>query len=99
MALSNWLDIEYRKRNFSAINYAAVATMSSRVQSCCSTNAPSKCSALCSTAIKLRVSVIILIISTTCHAPDGYFFIGRGANVVHDAGVKVPIRGRDTPDM
>lgn len=32
-------------------------------------------------------------------APDGYFFVGRGPNVVHDAGVKVPIRGRDTPDL
>uniref|UniRef100_A0A1I7SQN0 Protein Skeletor n=1 Tax=Bursaphelenchus xylophilus TaxID=6326 RepID=A0A1I7SQN0_BURXY len=30
-------------------------------------------------------------------APDGYFFVGRGGIVVHDAGVKVPIRGRDTP--
>ncbi|EYB96617.1 hypothetical protein Y032_0148g2633 [Ancylostoma ceylanicum] len=32
-------------------------------------------------------------------APDGYFFVGRGPNVAHDAGVKVPIRGRDTPEL
>ncbi|KAH7732099.1 DOMON domain-containing protein [Aphelenchoides avenae] len=32
-------------------------------------------------------------------APDGYFFVGRGPNVAHDEGVKVPIRGRDTPDL
>uniref|UniRef100_A0AC34Q6X6 DM13 domain-containing protein n=1 Tax=Panagrolaimus sp. JU765 TaxID=591449 RepID=A0AC34Q6X6_9BILA len=32
-------------------------------------------------------------------APDGFFFVGRGPNVVHDAGVKVPIRGRDSPDL
>ncbi|KJH42102.1 hypothetical protein DICVIV_11920 [Dictyocaulus viviparus] len=32
-------------------------------------------------------------------APDGYFFIGRGPNVAHDSGVKVPIRGRDTPEL
>ncbi|CAJ0583484.1 unnamed protein product, partial [Mesorhabditis spiculigera] len=32
-------------------------------------------------------------------APDGYFFVGKGANIVNDAGVKVPIRGRDTPDQ
>lgn len=31
-------------------------------------------------------------------APDGYFFVGRGVNVVYDAGVKVPIRGRDDPN-
>ncbi|KAI6241532.1 Protein Skeletor, isoforms D/E [Aphelenchoides fujianensis] len=31
-------------------------------------------------------------------APDGYFFVGRGLNVDNDAGVKVPIRGRDQPD-
>jgi len=31
-------------------------------------------------------------------APDGYFFVGRGLNVAHDAGIKVPIRGRDTPN-
>ncbi|CAD5217807.1 unnamed protein product [Bursaphelenchus okinawaensis] len=29
-------------------------------------------------------------------APDGYFFVGRGGIVVHDAGVKVPIRNRDS---
>ncbi|VBB30921.1 unnamed protein product, partial [Acanthocheilonema viteae] len=32
-------------------------------------------------------------------APDGYFFVGRGPNVAHDSGVKVPIRGRDTVGM
>ncbi|VDL74029.1 unnamed protein product [Nippostrongylus brasiliensis] len=32
-------------------------------------------------------------------APDGYFFVGRGPNVAHDAGVKVPIRGRDTAEL
>uniref|UniRef100_A0A1I7Y720 Protein Skeletor n=1 Tax=Steinernema glaseri TaxID=37863 RepID=A0A1I7Y720_9BILA len=32
-------------------------------------------------------------------APDGYFFVGRGPNVAHDAGVKVPIRGRDTTEL
>ncbi|VDD94738.1 unnamed protein product [Enterobius vermicularis] len=32
-------------------------------------------------------------------APDGYFFVGRGPNVAHDAGIKVPIRGRDTPEL
>uniref|UniRef100_A0A915PI33 DM13 domain-containing protein n=1 Tax=Setaria digitata TaxID=48799 RepID=A0A915PI33_9BILA len=32
-------------------------------------------------------------------APDGYFFVGRGPNVVHDSGVKVPIRGRDTAEL
>ncbi|VDK51238.1 unnamed protein product [Anisakis simplex] len=32
-------------------------------------------------------------------APDGYFFVGRGPNVAYDAGVKVPIRGRDTPEL
>jgi len=32
-------------------------------------------------------------------APDGYFFVGRGPNVAADAGVKVPIRGRDTSQM
>ncbi|VDK84196.1 unnamed protein product [Litomosoides sigmodontis] len=32
-------------------------------------------------------------------APDGYFFVGRGPNVAHDAGVKVSIRGRDIPGM
>uniref|UniRef100_A0A914YE09 DM13 domain-containing protein n=1 Tax=Panagrolaimus superbus TaxID=310955 RepID=A0A914YE09_9BILA len=32
-------------------------------------------------------------------APDGYFFVGRGPNVVFDAGVKVPIRGRDSSEM
>lgn len=31
-------------------------------------------------------------------APDGYFFVGRGPNIAHDAGVKVPIRGRDHPE-
>ncbi|VDM95979.1 unnamed protein product [Thelazia callipaeda] len=32
-------------------------------------------------------------------APDGYFFVGRGSNVAHDSGVKVPIRGRDTAEL
>ncbi|MFH4978349.1 hypothetical protein AB6A40_005058 [Gnathostoma spinigerum] len=32
-------------------------------------------------------------------APDGYFFVGRGPNVAHDAGIKIPIRGRDTPEL
>ncbi|GMT06176.1 hypothetical protein PENTCL1PPCAC_28350, partial [Pristionchus entomophagus] len=32
-------------------------------------------------------------------APDGYFFVGRGPNVNHDSGVKVPIKGRDTTEL
>uniref|UniRef100_A0A158R4J2 Protein Skeletor n=1 Tax=Syphacia muris TaxID=451379 RepID=A0A158R4J2_9BILA len=32
-------------------------------------------------------------------APDAYFFVGRGPNVAHNAGIKVPIRGRDTPEL
>ncbi|GMR60514.1 hypothetical protein PMAYCL1PPCAC_30709, partial [Pristionchus mayeri] len=32
-------------------------------------------------------------------APDGYFFVGRGPNVNHESGVKVPIKGRDTTEL
>jgi hypothetical protein len=30
---------------------------------------------------------------------DGYFFVGKGKEPDNAAGVKVPIRGRDTPEM
>lgn len=44
--------------------------------------------------IKLRV-----ISGIKSHFLDGYFFVGRGPNVAPDAGIKVPIKGRDTPNM
>ncbi|KAI6176965.1 hypothetical protein M3Y97_00855900 [Aphelenchoides bicaudatus] len=31
-------------------------------------------------------------------APDGYFFVGKGLHVSPDVGVKVAIRGKDSPD-